>query len=206
MNNYPVARRWLWPVPHIALLAVVLLATFSTAAKASQSSLQRRDYAYNTYFELDEDGLPAGTVIRERWRQPFRSTYDLYDAQGDAVASATTRLLSLGLIFPWARTLDIKHTQSRARYQLTGVLFTLETAIFRLYDADRTHLADLRMDLRQSGVVATYPHQPRKVFARFYRNQVSDFNYERWDYAAVDNSHVPSYIWPLLASFFADVW
>lgn len=187
-------------------LALLCLTAAPSTAQAVESSVQRRDYAFVTYFEWADDALPRGTIIRERWRQPLRSTYELFDAEGELLASATTRLFNLGVIFPWARTLDIADAHSETRYTLGGVWVTWESAVFKLTHHTGGRVVDLRMDLKQSGFVVTYPNRPRSVVARFYRNQISDQNYERWDYVAPESSDVPPYVWPILAAFFADIW
>lgn len=206
MKNCVIKRQRLRSSFGVFVLFALLVGGVCRPAWAIESNVQRRDYAFNTYFEVADGNVPTGTIIRQRWRQPLRSSYELYDAAGDALASATTRLLSMGIVFPWARTLDITDSQTGAGHTLRGVWFTMETAIFELSDEAGVRLADLRMDLKHSGFVATYPNKPRSLIGRFYRNQISDHNHERWDYNTFDNRVVPAYVWPLLAAFFADIW
>jgi hypothetical protein len=188
------------------LLGAVIYCSLLPSAHAIEYTVQRRDYRFSTYFEVGADGAPIGTVLRERWRQPMRAHYVLYDADGGRQGEAVTRLWSLGLFFSWASTVDLLDRDGRPAYRLVGHFFTTETACFRLQSAEGKDLAMLHVDLARTGCVATLPDNPFAVLARYYRNQVSDYTHERWDFTTLPEGPVAPMAWQLIGAFLADLW
>ncbi|RYF09200.1 MAG: hypothetical protein EOO40_07325 [Deltaproteobacteria bacterium] len=187
-------------------LSLALCLGLCRHSQAVEYSVQRRDYRFNTYFEVGADGAPVGTVLRERWRQPMRAHYVLYSSDGSVQAQGTTRLWSPGLIFSWAQTVDIADAQGKSLYTLSGDFLTTEAARFRLKTPAGETVALLYVDLATTGCVATHPDNSFTILTRYYRNQVSDYTHERWDFTTVPEGPVAPAIWQLIGAFLADTW
>lgn len=74
-----------------------------------------------------------GKIKKSAFR--IRTNYDLSDQHGWQ-ATGITRLLSLGVIYPWATDIDIYDTRGVPIGLISGHVATLESAKFSLYSYD----------------------------------------------------------------------
>ena len=67
-------------------------------------SIHQKSYRFSTVFEMDSHGKPHGTVVKSklRWLKPLRDSYDVYDKDGEWIATGISRIVSLGLFGAWA--------------------------------------------------------------------------------------------------------
>jgi hypothetical protein len=74
-----------------------------------------------------------GTIKNSSFR--VRTNYDLSNQQGWQ-ATGITRMLSMGLVYPWATDIDIYDTRGTLIGMIDGSMATLESARFDLYSYD----------------------------------------------------------------------
>ena len=77
----------------------------------------------------------AGKVKKSAFR--IRTNYDLSDQHGWQ-ATGITRILSLGVIYPWATDIDIYDTRGVQIGMIDGHIATLESAKFSIYSYDES--------------------------------------------------------------------
>jgi len=98
-------------------------------------SIQKHVYKFSELYQinsLQKETYP-GTVKKSAFR--IRTNYDLSDEHGWQ-ATGITRVISLGVLYPWARDIDVYDTRGVQIGMIDGNMATLESAKFNIYEYD----------------------------------------------------------------------
>lgn len=141
------------------LLFVLSLLSFNAfASDALNYILIRNPYHFSTYYEMfDKNDSYEGRLVEEFFH--VRTTFDLYDKVGDYEGQGICRALSLGVIFPWAREIDVYDQHGHRVGIIIGKTLTTAKAKFEFYNQHSHHVGTAYCDLDGSDFLLMSPSE-----------------------------------------------
>jgi len=162
--------------------------------------IQRKDYRFSTYFEIDSDDTYRGSVKKSRFR--VRTNYDLSNQYGWQ-ATGICRLLTLGALYTWATEIDIYDTEGSWIGMIDGQVMTTAAARFSLYNEDSELAGIAYLDKNCQGVTITSPDNEAYTIAKFDRIYVLD-KVDDWEVSVFDPTRIDDRLIRIFAAFILD--
>lgn len=182
-------------------LLLFLLLT-SVAFGATQSpfsySVIKNPYRFSTYFELMGKEGYEGRVVSNFFH--VRTTYDLYNAEGMYEGQGICRALSLGVLFSWARDLDLYDARGIYIGMIQGKVMTTTSAKFNLYDAAGQLIGSAYQNRNQSSFNLLDPSPMERMLGVIKRNATAD----EWEVTLYDSTAIDHRQLKILSAFIAD--
>jgi len=168
-------------------------------------SIHQKDYRFSTVFEMDSHGTPHGSVVKSslRWLKPLRDSYDVYDKNGEWIATGISRIFCLGLFHAWGAEFDIYDTSGNVIGVIDGQVMTSESAKYSIYNKSGNRVAIAYLDLTNAGIAIVHPEKTNHIFARLTRNFVRD-QVDHWDVVVYDTDQIDPAIIKVFAAFAVD--
>jgi len=168
-------------------------------------SIHQKSYRFSTVFEMDSHGKPHGTVVKSklRWLKPLRDSYDVYDKDGEWIATGISRIVSLGLFGAWGAKFDVYDAENNVFGMINGQVVTSESAKYSIYDKNGTRVGIAYMELENAGIAIVHPEKENHIIARLTRNFVRD-QVDHWDVAVYDTDAIDPAIIKVFAGFAVD--
>ena len=191
-----------------AVVALLLVGGLTFGASPAQAfELQLEDYWAWSYFQVTEDNVPVGSVAREKWRQPFRRSYQSYDALGEPVAASHQIGVLEGRVVAANLAFRFRDHAGHLLGEMRGSLFTLHAGSYVLENALGKTVAQITLDRHAQTVAIRHPYLWPKVYGRMTRIQQATGGRDSWVVTLPgDEVDVDDRVWPLIAAFFADAW
>jgi hypothetical protein len=172
---------------------------------AYKFSIHQKDYRFSTVFEMDSHAKPHGTVVKSklRWLKPLRDSYDVYDKDGEWVATGISRVFCLGLFRAWGAEFDVYDTNGNVIGVIDGQVVTAESAKYSIYNKSGQRVGIAYLDLTNAGIAIVHPEKTNHIIARLTRNFVRD-QVDHWDVVVYDTDAIDSAIIKVFAGFAVD--
>jgi hypothetical protein len=154
---------------------------------------------------MDAHGNPHGSVVKSklRWLKPIRDSYDIYDKDGEWVATGISRVGCLGLFRAWGAEFDIYDTNGDLIGVIDGQVGTLESAKYSIYNKEGTRVAIAYLDLSSAEIAIVHPEKTNHIFARLTRHFVRE-QFDHWEVVVYDVHAVDPAIIKVFAAFAVD--
>ncbi|PCI93831.1 hypothetical protein COB11_04685 [Candidatus Aerophobetes bacterium] len=189
------------------LLSVLFALCFSTSyAETVKNStryhfkVSKKEYRFSTFFEIDSEDAPRGNVKKSFFR--MRTNYDLSDINGWQ-ATGIVRVMSLGLLFTWAKEIDMYDTTGQYIGMIDGQAMTTAAARYSIYDGSNNLVGIAFLDQNCSGFTITHPKSEAYTIARLKRNFVQD-TVDGWDIIVYEKDLIDARIIRIFAAFVCD--
>jgi hypothetical protein len=161
-------------------------------------TITENPYRFSTYFEMDGESY-EGRVIKSSIS--VRTVYDFYDESGDYVAQGICRLLSMGSICSWARTIDIYDAAGNYIGLIDGTAFTTAKASYNFYDGNGTYLGVAYLNLDCSSFLLTDAKE--RTLATLKRKFV-DRAIDHWEVNLYDRNSIDLRLFKIFSAFAID--
>jgi len=188
---------------NIILCALMLMGSVNAATHEKlpyHFKIQKKEYRYSTYFEIDSEDTYRGAVKKSRFR--VRSHYDLSDSNGWQ-ATGICRLLTLGAFYTWATEIDVYNTEGTWIGMIDGQVMTTAAARFSLYNEDSELVGIAFLDKNCQGVTISSPDNDAYTIARFDRIYVLD-KVDDWEISVFDPEQIDDRLIRIFAAFIID--
>lgn len=143
---------------------------FIQAPENYSFTLRKKDYMFQTSFELDSADLPPYEIIKNKIS--ISTCYELSSEEGYE-GYARTRIVSLGSFYAWAKDLDLYDNKGYHLGMIDGEMLTTAEAKFSFYDHEGNRTAIAYLDEDKTGFTLVHPDKPARVIARMFRNFVA---------------------------------
>jgi len=182
------------------ILLFLLLCGSLFAGERIQYTIIKNPYAFSTYFELLRPDGYEGRVIKNAIS--VRSIYDLHDEEGVYEGQGICRLFSLGLLFSWARDIDIYDAEGESIGLICGRVWSGSKAKFEIYDVDENLVAIAYYNRNRSGFSLMKNGKVESLAGYLKRNPA--FQSTDWDLMLYDNSLMDRRILKIFSAFISD--
>ena len=185
------------------LLIIVCMGPVDAYSKNESLNFQvvRSDYTFSSVFDMANEKVNFGSVVKSIFH--ITTHYDSYDRYGLYEGQGICRLVTLGLIYPWATKIDIYNLNGIKMGMIDGQVLYSEPVIFAFYDAEDHQICLAYLDQNGMGFVLTDPENPGVVFARLKRHALSD-NPDHWDISVYHPDRLPLKFVKIFAAFVCD--
>lgn len=143
---------------------------FINAPEQYGFTLRKKDYMFQTSFELDSQEVAPYEIIKNKIS--LSTCYEMQSEKGYE-GYARTRIVSLGAFYAWAKDLDLYDEQGNNLGMIDGEMLTTAEAKFSFYDHEGNRTAIAYLDEDKTGFTLVHPDKPARVIARMYRNFVA---------------------------------
>ncbi|MBA3238384.1 MAG: hypothetical protein H0T62_08590 [Parachlamydiaceae bacterium] len=106
--------------------------------------VHRQDTTFSSIFDCVGEHDFLGTVVKSSFR--VRTNYDLYSVHGEFEGTGICRVLTLGVIFDWAREIDIYDKNDYYIGTIDGQAATTEKAKFSIYNRNSERVGIAYLD------------------------------------------------------------
>jgi hypothetical protein len=156
---------------------------------------------FGTIFEMANEKVNFGSVVKSVFH--LSPNYDSYDRYGLYQASGVCRMMTLGVIYPWASEIDIYDVHSRKIGMITGHVFCTERAKFSFFDAQEKCVYIASLDRNDKCFVIVDANDPENILARITCNtHVESTNF--WDVTLYQPDLLPLKFLNIFAAFVSD--
>lgn len=156
-------------VNSLDLNKILFETNYSQTPENYQFTIRKKDYLFQTNFELDFSTLPPCDIVKNKIS--ITTCYQLESERGYE-GYARARLASLGSIYAWAKDLDLYDANEQYLGMIDGEMLTTAEAKFSFYDYDGVKLAIAYLDQDKTGFTLVHPDKPGRVIARMQRQYV----------------------------------
>jgi len=154
-----------------------MLCSLALFAEPYSYTIVEHPYRFSTYFEMQgKDGF-VGRAVKSSLA--VRTTYDLYDKNGDFEAQGIVQAVSLGSIFASCKDIDVYDDKGNKIGFIDGEVLTTASAKYTFYDARDVAIATAYLDYSCSGFTVMSKKGERTI-ANLRRNFVENVN-DHWD-------------------------
>lgn len=194
---------------HIFILLALLLsfvtdpvlATDKSTGSALTFSVRRQDYMFSTVFEISSPVEHIGSVYKSSFS--IRTHYDLYDSLGNHESNGICRVLTLGVLYSWAREIDVYDAQGMTVGMIDGQLATGASAKFSIYNAEGNKAGIAYLDKNGAAFSVVDPANEQRMIASLKRNFVAN-TLDHWDVTIYDKDAIDMRILKTFAAFAVD--
>ncbi len=168
-------------------------------------SIHQKSYRFSTVFEVYSHGNPHGRVEKSKLRPfwPLRDSYDVYNKDGEWIATGISRIFCLGLFRAWGAEFDIYDTAGNVIGVIDGQVVTSESAKYSIYDKHGARVGIAYMEQENAGIAIVHPERTNHIIARLTRKFVRD-EVDHWDVAIYDTDAIDPAIIKVFAGFAVD--
>lgn len=185
------------------LIACLIAGSLSASADETipyQFKIQKKDYRFSTFFEIDSEDTYRGTVKKSCLR--VRTHYDLSNQHGWQ-ATGICRLLTLGALYTWATEIDVYDTEGTWIGMIDGQVMTTAAARFSLYNEASELVGIAFLDQGCQGVTIASPDNEAYTIAKFDRLYVLD-KVDDWIVSVYDPGRIDGRLIRIFAAFILD--
>lgn len=170
-------------------------------ALALNYSIIKNPYRLTTYFEMHGKAGSEGKAIKKSLT--VRTTYDLYDAKGEYVGQGICRALSLGVLYTWAKVIDIYDAKDKKIGLIDGQTLTTAKGKYNIYTKEHELVASAYLDYASSSFSLLDPNNTAKTLGLIKRNFNSKGS-DSWDVSFYDSSAFDVRILKIFSAFVID--
>lgn len=199
------------------LFLALSLLTCASNAMATESKEAKRERRFeiskhpgwfSTEFYLDEKFGPD-SLISKSMRHPLNpwQTYQIYDGEGELIATASKRILSTGTFMTRMTEIDIYYPSGERLGMIDGQWVTTAQAKFSIYQysaegvSERVGIAYLDVDRMKYTIY--HPENMQRIIANFKRQAVINER-DFWQVQIIDESQIDERIIRAFAAFAVD--
>lgn len=164
-------------------------------------SIHKKPYAFTTYFEIESDHVPGGTLVKDFFS--IHTCYDMYSHDGDYEGTGVCRLFSLGLLFSWATEIDVYDEEGTWIGMVDGQALTTAAARYTVYNGNGDRIAVAFVDYGGGGFTLVEPLNETRIIASFKRNFIPD-GIDFWNITVFEGKEIDPLIIKTFAAFAVD--
>lgn len=193
-----IQKSWAWIVLLLSISSPVFsgFCIYEEAFEPYTFEVYKKSYAFSTYFEMVEEGISSGTVVKQSFS--LHSCYDCYDREGIYQGTGICRIFSLGFLFAWATEIDIYDNEGYFVGFIDGKILTTTKARFGFYDSTGRLSAIAYADNDLTGYSLVDPDNAYHAIAALTRFFVPDLP-DPWSVSVYE----PEVMDPLMIQIFA---
>ena len=150
---------------------------------------------------MQSNNCYLGTLLKKKFS--LHSQYDLYDSQGHYEGQGVCRLLSLGVIYPWAKELDIYDCKGNKIAMIDGQALTSAKARYSFYDHASCLKGIAYLDYGSSSFRIVHPSNDKLVLALLQRIFI-EHTIDNWDVTIYRSETIDPRILKIFSAFAVD--
>lgn len=169
--------------------------------KNDKFRVQEKQYRFSTYFEMDSERGPVGTIVKSALN--WRAVYDLYSPSGVYEASGYKLITFWGFFGTWGADIEVYDSKNKKIGLIDGQAMTTTTARYNLWDKNDVLVGIAYLDDMSAGFTIVDPNNENRWIARLNREFIQDA-VDEWEVKIYDHKAIDPRMIKIFAGFAID--